>query len=115
LSIRVRDATTQTFVTPFGELDLSTADAFDHCVWQAQTRGNDVVIDLRALVFIDSAGLRSLLAARLRAAGGQEHLKVICTHGQVRRMLSLSGFDQLIQTVAPLAPLRALRVRQAAT
>jgi anti-anti-sigma factor len=115
LSVRVCDETTHTSVIPVGELDLSTAGAFDHWVWQAQTRSIDVVVDLRALVFIDSVGLRSLLAARLRAARRQGHLKVICTDGQVRRMLLLSGLDQLIDTVEPLTPVRALRGRRAAT
>ena len=84
-----------------GELDLSTADAFDRCLWEAQTHSRRVVLDLRGLVFIDSAGLRSVLAARLRAINWHHRLDVLCATGQVRRMLSISGFDQLIKVIEP--------------
>ena len=102
---RVREEPMRTWVTPVGELDLSTAGAFDRCLWEAQSHSRRVVLDLRALVFIDSAGLRSVLAARLRAINWHHRLDVVCGPGQARRMLSLSGFDQLIDITEPPAPL----------
>jgi anti-sigma B factor antagonist len=113
LSIRVREESTRTFVTPVGDLDFSTAASFDRCMWEAQTRGRQVVLDLRALAFIDSAGLRSLLAASVRATEAERRLQVICAHGEVRRMLSLSGLDGLIETIEPLTPLQEFQARGA--
>lgn len=102
IEFRVREEPTRTWVTPVGELDLSSADAFDRCLWEAQAHSRRVVLDLRALVFIDSAGLRSILAARRRAIRWQRHLDVVCGPGQVRRMLAISRVDQLLKLIEPL-------------
>jgi anti-anti-sigma factor len=114
LSIRVREESTQTFVTAAGELDGSTAAAFNRCMWDAQSGDRQVVLDLRALVFIDADGLRSLLAAAVRASEAHRRLTLVCAYGQVRIMLSLSGLDELIETVEPLTPLQASLVRRVA-
>ncbi len=105
LELRVREEPIRTWVTPVGELDLSTTDALDRCLWDVQTHSERVALDLRALAFIDSIGLRSVLAAQLRAVKWHHRLEVVCRPGQVRRMFSLSGFDQLINIIEPSAPL----------
>ena len=104
VDVRIHEQPMRTWVTAVGELDLSTTDAFDQCLWEAQTHGRRVVLDLRALVFIDSAGLRSVLAAQLRAVKWHHRLDVVCSTGQVRRMLSLSGFDELVKITESPAP-----------
>ena len=114
LEVRVREDPLRTWVTPIGELDLSNADVFDRQLWEAQITSRRVVLDLRALEFIDSTGLRSVIAGRLRAVEWHHHLDVICGPGQVRRMLALSGHKQLIQIIDPVSPQSHGQLRAAA-
>lgn len=62
-----------------------------------------VVLDLRTLAFIDFAGLRSVLASRLRAVKWHHRLDLVCGTGQVRRVLWISGVDQVIKIIEPPA------------
>jgi anti-anti-sigma factor len=107
LSIRVCDEATGTRVMLAGELDLSTAGAFDQQLREVQTHAQRVVLDLGALAFIDCAGLRSVFAAWLRAGEAHQHLEMIGGTGQVNRMLSLSGVDQLATIIRSSAPILA--------
>jgi anti-sigma B factor antagonist len=113
LSIRVCDEATGIRVTLAGELDLSTAAAFDQQLWEAQRHARRVVLDLRALEFIDSAGLRSVFGAWLRASEAHQPLEMTCTTNQVRRMLSLSGLDQL-ETIRRPVPIQTPRAHPTA-
>lgn len=52
-----------------GELDLATVPELERAIDEARARGVDeIVVDLRALAFLDSSGLRSLVMADARAA-----------------------------------------------
>ncbi|MBX5443102.1 MAG: STAS domain-containing protein [Solirubrobacteraceae bacterium] len=54
----------EVWVLPRGELDLHTADELEQALSIAlSSEATRVVIDLRVLEFIDSAGLRSIVAA----------------------------------------------------
>jgi anti-sigma B factor antagonist len=107
LSIRVREEATGIRVSLAGELDLSTAAAFDQQLYEVQARARRVVLDIGALEFIDCAGLRSVFAAWLRAGEAHQHFEMIGGTGQVKRMLSLSGADQLTTIIRSSAPILA--------
>lgn len=86
-------------VTAVGEMDMSTADLVRVEVLQAFTSGCiDVTIDLSEVTFIDSVSLGVLVGCHktLRASGGS--LRIV-TGKTVRRMLAISGLDQVF-TVA---------------
>ena len=70
LALKVDTLSDGTFViTPAGELDLGTVPRFDRALIDAESRGPQrIVIDLGRLAFMDSSGLRALLAARDRAS-----------------------------------------------
>jgi anti-anti-sigma factor len=84
-----------------GDLDAATAGtldaAFDDVVGGGARR---VVVDLAAVTFLDSTGLRSLLraAANLEGAGGT--LRCAPLSPQVRRVLELSGLDMRLTGAA---------------
>jgi anti-anti-sigma factor len=80
-----------------GRLDIGTADTFDQQSpsWLEQGQGQ-IVLDLRELNYISSAGLRSLvgLAKNLKARQGQ---LILCGLQKfVAEVISLSGLATLI-------------------
>src|SRR5450432_2023644 len=50
-----------------GEVDIATAPDLERALLAAEARGRSVVLDLRALDFIDSSGVHVIIAAHHRA------------------------------------------------
>lgn len=75
-----------------GEFDLTSAPVFERALGAAQSvNPRRLVIDLSGLDFMDSTGLRALLAAREQA---QENGRVLALRRgprQVQQMLELTG------------------------
>lgn len=74
-----------------GELDLSARHRFDGDVAEAQAHSGRVLLDLRALTFVDCACLAIVFAAARRARSEGSVLILLDPRGQVRRMLDLVG------------------------
>ncbi|WP_440950207.1 STAS domain-containing protein [Methanosphaerula subterraneus] len=77
-----------------GRLDTLTAPEFD-AAGDRWTGGGRQVIDLSALVYISSAGLRSLLLAQRRHQSQGGTLVLAGPSGLVEEVLSVAGFDTL--------------------
>ena len=74
-----------------GELDVLTAPKLSaelDVIIRRYT--GDVVIDLRGTLFIDSAGLHTLLIAHRRLTRASRRMTVICGDGPVRRVIELA-------------------------
>ena len=83
-------------VSVAGEVDLGTATQLsEHTVAAMQERGPNMVLDLSAVTFMDSTGLKVLLACqrRTRLAGGE--LGLSGPAHSVGRVLSVTGLDQV--------------------
>ncbi|MHB8659438.1 MAG: STAS domain-containing protein [Solirubrobacteraceae bacterium] len=94
-----------------GELDILTAPQFGAKVGQlVREQKDDLVIDLRGIDFIDSAGLHILLNAKRRLGRQSRELQVVCSPGPVRRLIELS---RLIETLGVVASLAECRHREA--
>jgi anti-sigma B factor antagonist len=90
-----------------GELDLSAAPLLAEEIERAEKgdRGA-LVLDLGELEFIDSAGLRVILAAQERALGGGREFAVTNGTLQVQRLFEIAGVRGHLQTIgAPDAAL----------
>lgn len=76
-----------------GEIDLTTRDDFEQALERVLHTGNDLVIDLSELNFIDGAGLRTLArtADHLQRRGLLLRLDQPSRH--VRRLLTLVGLE----------------------
>lgn len=82
-----------------GEVDLATADALETgIIYRLERRGARIVVDLRAVSFIDSSGIRALIAADQRARELQASVSFIIGDGQTRRVLELTGLIDCLQT-----------------
>lgn len=72
-----------------GEIDMASVDEMEKALVAEPSRA--VVADLSGVGFMDSTGLRGLLAAHdgLAAGGGRLHL--VFDDGPVKRLLDLTG------------------------
>jgi anti-sigma B factor antagonist len=93
-----------TIVEVAGELDLLTAPRVAAQLDEmTRARGrDDVVVDLRATEFIDSAGLYILLSAKRRLNRLGRDLTVVSDTGPVRRMLELSRLIEALGVTTDL-------------
>jgi anti-anti-sigma factor len=80
-------------ITLAGELDMGTASTLESAVEQALGEGaRELVLDMRAVAFTDSSGLRAILRARrsLEEAGGEFFL-VPSEGGEQHHLFNVSG------------------------
>jgi anti-sigma B factor antagonist len=74
-----------------GELDLAAAPELQATLHDAEARAHVVVLDLRQLTFMDSAGVHAILRASARAQQIGHRLVVARGQRQVDRLLGLAG------------------------
>ena len=82
-------------VMPEGEIDLATIDALQAELDAAAGESEQVVLDLRGVTFIDSAGVRLVLEA-MRALPA---FAVVPGGAEVSRVFRLVGLDERSRTV----------------
>jgi anti-anti-sigma factor len=90
----------QTRVVLIGELDIASTQALENelSAVEADSPGT-VVLDLRRVEFIDSTGLRALVAADERARSAGRRLAVVRGPDAVERLLTVTQLDQRLDIV----------------
>lgn len=73
-----------------GELDMATAEPFSRTVF-ANVDGQQLVLDLSELDFVDSTGIRAILQL---AKARQEAVVLRNLRPNVRRVLAIAGVDE---------------------
>ncbi len=89
LRIVVELASDHVRVRASGELDLETGRGLEETLSE-QRRDRDVLLDLREVGFVDSAGLRALLGLRQHAARDGWWMTVVPSE-PLRRLLTMTG------------------------
>jgi anti-anti-sigma factor len=91
----------------FGELDVSCARRFGDILEKATADGvEDLVIDLRAVTFLDSTGLVLLIKADTLAREEGFHLHIVRSPTEiVRAVFEVSGIDTLLPLTDEPPPL----------
>jgi anti-sigma B factor antagonist len=84
-----------------GELDIATAGDLERAVLRPREPGEEVVLDLAGLRFMDSTGLRVLLRARSEAKAGRWDLYVRNVPANIQRLFSISGVEDTIPPEPP--------------
>lgn len=80
-------------VTVSGELDVASSQVLEREL--AKLRSVSIVIvDLRALSFVDSTGLGVLVRAHQLAEQADRRFGLVRGNGQVDRLLTLTGLDE---------------------
>lgn len=90
-----------TFI-PRGELDLATAPALEEQVLSAvREGGRAIVLDLRELTFMDSTGVRTIVAAHQVSEETGHALTVVRPprESAVSRVIEISGIDEALGLV----------------
>jgi anti-sigma B factor antagonist len=100
-SIEMSEEGGRLLVRPRGELDLATAPDLEQLVMGRLAHGGRVVLDLRELSFMDSNGVRVLVAAHARAGDGEDALTIVrpVRGGAVERIIEVSGLDRALRLV----------------
>ncbi|MGY1743432.1 MULTISPECIES: STAS domain-containing protein [unclassified Blastococcus] len=89
------DATAAVSVS--GEVDCSTAPRLSACVDSLLAAGpEELVVDLCAVTFLDSAGLHALVSARGRAARLGVRLRVLAATRAVLRPIQVTGLEEVL-------------------
>jgi anti-anti-sigma factor len=94
--VRVERTDSLTYVELRGELDLSCEDQFGDAVDTVKGR---LVLDLRALTFIDSAGLRMILRTWQRSREEGFALEIVGGRDQVEKVFRITGLDHTLPMV----------------
>jgi anti-sigma B factor antagonist len=92
-SVTRRPAGDAVVVVPEGEIDLATIDQLRAEIDAAAEEASLVVIDLRAVTFIDSAGIRLIIEGTRALADAGGEFAVVRGSGEVRRIFGLVGLD----------------------
>jgi anti-sigma B factor antagonist len=101
LTIEVRQEDNRIVLTLHGELDLLGAPRLRSEIESHTVDAADVVVlDLDDVQFIDSAGLRVVLAAHERTVERGQRLALTPGSPQVQRLLSIAGVSGHLQTIA---------------
>jgi anti-anti-sigma factor len=80
-------------VMPRGEIDLATVDLVRDAVKAEHQPGDDVVLDLREVGFMDTSGLRYVLELNDRAGRDGFQLRLVRGPAAVQRVFEVSGLD----------------------
>ena len=81
--------------TLHGVLDVATSGSLRATLLDlAQEPNSDLILDLRALEFLDSTGLGALIAIHKRAVEANNQLRLVVTEGKIERLLRISGLTE---------------------
>jgi anti-sigma B factor antagonist len=87
-------------VSVTGELDLASSPALEQQLDRLASSDTAlVIVDLRALEFMDSTGLSVLVRAHQRAEQLNQRLVLVKGPQQVQRLLSLTGVEERMTLV----------------
>lgn len=103
-SIATIDEGTRLTVKVSGELDIATADQLSSQLDQLDVpQGGHVAVDLSQVGFMDSTGLRILIAANRKAGEAGYEFTVVTGESPARRVFELTRMDEHIRVVGELA------------
>lgn len=100
LRIEPRTASDRVVISLHGELDLLGAPRLQRAIEHADLGSRGIlVLDLKGLEFVDSAGLRVILAAHEDARRAGRELALTKGSEQVQRLLSIAGVDDHLRVI----------------
>ena len=100
LDLKTSDRPGGAQVALVGELDIATAPKLDEEVRRLEAEGRElIVIDLRGLEFMDSGGLRALLAADARARERGARVVIVRGDDRIQKVLRITRLDERLEMV----------------
>jgi anti-anti-sigma factor len=80
-------------ISPRGEIDLATVDLVRDAVEAEHQKGDDMMLDLRGVEFMDTSGLRFVLELVERAERDGFGLRIVRGPTAVQRVFEVSGLE----------------------
>jgi anti-sigma B factor antagonist len=106
--MRVEQQLDAVLVGLHGEFDLTCEEPFrEELAYALEGQTTALVLDLRALTFMDSVGLRMLVTLNVATSEDGLDYTVICGEGYVRRVLRETGLDGVLPVVDPYGSVHA--------
>ena len=96
LWVTVHADTTPAQIVVRGELDAASAGQLILEIDAVTAASSDVALDLAAVTFMDSSGLRSLIEAYRRSQAEGFELRVTAASASVQRVFDLTGTSSLL-------------------
>ena len=95
MTIEIKKNTEKTVIALAGRLDTTTAPAFDKTITEDISGTKHLVLDIKALEYISSAGLRVILGAqkKMQKIGS---MKVINVRAEVMEVFEMTGFADIL-------------------
>lgn len=78
-----------------GRFDFSAHQEFRDCYEQADFEPTSYVVDLNRTTYLDSSALGMLLLLRDHAGGDNAEVKIVNCNRDVKKILTISNFEQL--------------------
>ena len=95
MTIEIKKNEQQTIIEVVGRLDTTTAPALDKTINQDAFDAKNLVLDLKGLEYISSAGLRVLLSAQKKMQKiGSMKVKNVCP--EVMEIFEMTGFADIL-------------------
>ena len=95
MTIEIKKMDAQTVIEVAGRLDTSTAPVLDKTIGEDVPESSALVLDLKGLEYISSAGLRVLLSAQKRMQkSGSMKVRNVCE--EVMEVLEMTGFADIL-------------------
>ena len=95
MTIEIKKADAQTVIEVVGRLDTSTAPVLDKTIGENVPENSALVLDMKGLEYISSAGLRVLLSAQKRMQkSGSMKVRNVCE--EVMEVLEMTGFADIL-------------------
>ena len=100
-SISTSDRDGRAVVLIRGELDLATAPDLEAALTERLDAGQDVVVDLRELEFMDSTGLRVLVSAHARVEDGAQSFLIVRPRpdAPIAKILAIAGVESVLELI----------------
>jgi anti-sigma B factor antagonist len=100
LRIATRRGSDRLILELVGDLDMASETLLRDALAQAEWEGmSTVVLDLRGVRFVDSAGLKAIFRARKAVRERGQQFAVTPGSAQVQRLLSLTHLDEHLRTI----------------
>lgn len=95
MTIEIKRNAEETVIELVGRLDTTTAPALDKTIGEDIGDTKNLVLNLRGVEYISSAGLRVLLSAqkKMQKIGS---MKVTCVREEVMEVFEMTGFADIL-------------------
>ena len=95
MNIEIKKTAAETIIEVSGRLDTTTAPALDKTINDIAEETKNLILDLKGLEYISSAGLRVLLSAQKKMQKvGSMKVKNVCE--EVMEVFEMTGFADIL-------------------